>query len=120
MTNLAGQAWGLQLHDVFAIAYLNAQGYSDQHLQKYVNAGWIERIGGGAYKKPNDFIDWSSGLQAIQEQLETSVHVGGRTALALGGKAQYLELGRMTLFLYALSGGIHCQLGLKRILGRLL
>lgn len=86
---------------VLVRSYLHGQGYSDQHLQKYVNGGWIERIGVGAYKRPKDSVEWHAGLQAIQEQLKLPIHVGGRTALSLSGKAQYMELGKMNLILFA-------------------
>jgi len=86
---------------VYSRAYLHKQGYGDHHLQKYVRAGWIERIGIGAYKKPSDVVDWQAGLHAIQMQLKLPIHVGGRTAIVLSGKGQYLELGQMELRLLA-------------------
>ncbi|MFN8943893.1 MAG: type IV toxin-antitoxin system AbiEi family antitoxin domain-containing protein, partial [Pseudobdellovibrionaceae bacterium] len=37
-------------------------------------------------------ITWPSALECLQKQLESEVHVGGKTAIELLGKAQYLKM----------------------------
>lgn len=80
--------------------WLNANGYTDQHLQKYRNSSWINSIGkSGAYKKQGDTVDWTGGLQALQCELQLPIYVAGKSALALAGKAHYLNLGTETVLL---------------------
>ncbi|HEY8271015.1 MAG TPA: AbiEi antitoxin N-terminal domain-containing protein, partial [Pseudobdellovibrionaceae bacterium] len=86
--------------EIYSTALLHKKGYSDQQIKNYLDAGWIERLGIGAYKKANDQIEWPAGLLVLQEQLKLPVHIGGKAALALLGKSQYLELGEINLILY--------------------
>lgn len=88
---------------VFTSLYLGQKGYSKQQLQNYLKAGWLERLGVGAYKKSHDQVEWSAGLMALQTQLRLPIHVGGRSALSVLGKGQYLQLGKMNLSLYGPS-----------------
>lgn len=88
---------------VFTSSYLGKKGYSKQQLQNYLKAGWLERLGVGAYKKSHDQVEWSAGLLALQNQLGLPVHVGGKSALGLLGKGQYLQLGKISLLLYGPS-----------------
>lgn len=88
---------------VYTTTFLRNKGYSDQQLKNYLVAGWLERVGVGAYKKPSDTVEWSAGLLALQKQLELPIHVGGRSALDLLGRGQYLQLGKTTIALYGPS-----------------
>lgn len=88
---------------VYTTTCLRQKGYSDQQLKNYLKANWVKRIGVGAYKKTNDHVEWSAGLSAIQKQLRLPIHIGGKSALSLLGKGQYLQLGKITLALYGPS-----------------
>ena len=68
-------------------ASLRAEGYSDSLIARYVNSKWIEPIGFGAYKLYEDRIDWYGALYALQRELKSSIHVGGKSALQLRGLA---------------------------------
>ncbi|HRO66708.1 MAG TPA: type IV toxin-antitoxin system AbiEi family antitoxin domain-containing protein [Pseudobdellovibrionaceae bacterium] len=85
---------------VLTSQYLGHRGYSRQQLQNYLKAGWIERIGVGAYKKARDPVGWSGALFALQDQLDLPVYIGGKNALELLGKGQYLKLGQRNLAFY--------------------
>lgn len=37
-------------------------------------------------------MTWAAALECLQKQLKSEVHVGGKTALELTGKAQYLKM----------------------------
>jgi hypothetical protein len=50
-------------------------------------------LGTGAYIRSGDVVDWRGGLYALQDQLGMSIHVGGRTALELQGRAHSVPLG---------------------------
>lgn len=38
--------------------WLKSLGISSQLTQRYLNSGWIEQVGWGAFKKPKDKIEW--------------------------------------------------------------
>lgn len=89
--------------EVFTASYLDKKGYSQQQLQNYLKAGWIARLGVGAYKKAHDEVEWPAGIVALQKQLGLPIHVGGKSALGILGKGQYLQLGKLNLSLYGPS-----------------
>lgn len=80
--------------------WLLEQGVSAQLAKRYVESGWMEPIGHGAYKKAADGLIWQSGVHALQVQLEIPVHVGGLSALSYHGVSHYLRLGKEPLFLF--------------------
>jgi hypothetical protein len=73
--------------------WLASQGVSSDLARWYVKAGWLTRIGLGAYAQAGDTVDWRGGLYALQTQLRMTVHVAALTALELQGRAHYLPLG---------------------------
>lgn len=85
-------------------AWLEKHGLMRQLLYKYKRSGWIEAVGSGAYKKRGDLIEWPGGIEALQKQMGLKIHVGGRTALDLHGKAHYLKFGKTSLSLVGKSG----------------
>ena len=89
---------------VVTSAYLRERGISPQHTQKYLASGWIEAVGGGAFKRKNDRITWEGALYSLQEQAGLVVHVGATTALAASGAQHYLRLGRESGFLFSAPG----------------
>ncbi len=89
---------------VYTQSYLTQLGYYPDLVKSYRRNGWLEPVGAGAYKLPNDQVDWLGGLYAIQQQLQLPVHAGGRTALELKGYAHYGRLSKEKCFLYGNSG----------------
>lgn len=79
---------------------LKELGYSFELQKQYRESGWLTSIGSGAMKKMGDKVEYLAGINALQSQLHLKVHPGGRTALALQGKAHYLELGTATVFIF--------------------
>ena len=75
---------------IVVYAWFKNQGVYRQLADTYVKSGWIERVGQGAFKRMGESVDWSSGIYALQTQLNMSVHPGGKTALQLHGSAHYL------------------------------
>lgn len=73
--------------------WLAFQGISSDLARWYVKAGWLTRVGLGAYSQAGDTVDWQGGLFALQSQLGMTVHGGARTALELQGRAHYVPLG---------------------------
>ena len=85
---------------VLTTAWLVEQGYSLDLQQHYKRSLWFDSIGKGALIRHSDQVDYLGGVYALQEQLGSSIHPAGKTALALQDKAQYLELStkRVQLF----------------------
>ena len=86
---------------VCVASWLEQQGISRALQQRYRNSGWLESIGRGAFKRPDEKVTWQGGLYALQAQNELSVHAGALTALALQGYTHYLRLGAATVFLFS-------------------
>lgn len=80
--------------------WLLEKGVSAQLAKRYVESGWMESIGHGAYKKLSDHLIWQSGVHALQTQLKLPVHVGGLSALSYHGVSHSLRLGKEPLFLF--------------------
>src|SRR5690554_8158472 len=88
---------------VVTTAWLEAHGISANHAAKLTEAGWLKRIGRGAYCRAGDPLTWESGvfaLQALSDPATPPFWPGGQTALALQGFAHYLPMGHDTTHLY--------------------
>jgi len=66
---------------------------SPQLARKYVDSGWVSRLGYGAFARAGDHVDWTGGLYALQQDQRLSVRVAGRTALELLGRAHNVPVG---------------------------
>jgi len=86
---------------VVTSSWLKKYGISRDLQRYYLNSGWLEQIGRGAYKKPNDKVEWQGALNAVQKQTETKVHLGGLSALAQQGFSHYFRFDKETLQLFS-------------------
>ena len=100
-TKLKSLFKSIQQGNVITIALLENLNISDDLRMYYLESGWLEAIGRGAFKKPGDVIEWYGALNAIQEQIKTKVHVGGITALDLQGFSHYIRLSNEILYLFS-------------------
>lgn len=91
----------LQQGNVITVALLDNLGISNDLRKYYLESGWLEPLGRGAYKKPNDIIEWQGAVNAIQKQNNIQVHIGGFSALSLYGYSHYLRIGKETLQLFS-------------------
>ncbi|NTV52999.1 MAG: hypothetical protein HGA76_08320 [Candidatus Firestonebacteria bacterium] len=86
-------------------SWLNEQVIYRQLIQTYQKSDWVNSIGGGAFVRSDDKIDWTGALFAIQSQLMLPVHAAGKTALQLEGFSHFLSLGKETdVFLFGAAG----------------
>lgn len=58
-------------------SWLNEQGIYRQLIQAYQKSDWVNSIGGGAFVRSDDKINWIGALFAIQTQLKLPVHAAG-------------------------------------------
>ena len=77
---------------VYLSSWLANNGISSQLLNRYKKSKWLESIGTGAVIRFGDDVDYHGGIYALQNQAELSVHVGGRSALSLQGRAHYIDM----------------------------
>lgn len=54
--------------------------------------------------RAGDQVEYDGAIYALQKQTGSTVHPGGRTALALAGKAQYVEMGTNRVILFGDKG----------------
>lgn len=92
---------------VYATSWLKKSGFSDQLLNRYKKSNWLTSLGSGALKRSGDNVSYQGAVYALQKQLDSSIHIGAKTALALQGKAHYLQLGNVTATLF---GGSEAKL----------
>jgi hypothetical protein len=85
-------------------SWLEGQGISRDLQKSYRRSGWLETLGTGAFKRPNETVTWQGGLYAVQTQGELPIHAGALTALSLQGFSHYLRLGGQTVFLFSPRG----------------
>lgn len=79
---------------------LEEMGYQKDLLNKYVQSGWLESLGYGAYKLAGDNVEWQGAVSALQKQKNSNVHPGGKTALILKGYAHYLGTSLTRVYLF--------------------
>ncbi|GHU74344.1 hypothetical protein FACS189413_19060 [Bacteroidia bacterium] len=85
---------------VLQSSFLEREGYSYVLQQHYRKSGLLKLIGKGAMlKSDNDFLIFGA-LASLQQQSNHSVHIGGRTALALSGQAHYLQINMQSVSLF--------------------
>lgn len=89
---------------VLTSSWLAKQGYSLELQKRYKKSQWFDAFGTGALVRHGDQVDYLGGVYALQSQLGLSVHPGGKTALAMQGKAHYLELSAKRAQLFAGKG----------------
>ncbi|MGE3296389.1 MAG: type IV toxin-antitoxin system AbiEi family antitoxin [Porticoccaceae bacterium] len=89
---------------VATLRWLNRRGVDRRLADKYVQSGWLERLGHGAYKRAGATVDWAGAVHALQTQLKIAVHPGGITAIELRGYSQYLALGAREVVLFGNPG----------------
>ncbi len=79
---------------------LRKVGYSDDLLSKYAKSKWLESFGFGAYKLYGNSIQWFGAIQALQTELNSTIHVAGKSALQLNGLAHNItgDLQNIVLF----------------------
>lgn len=85
-------------------SWLTKQGYDLNLQKKYRKSGWLESFGRGAVVRAGDQVGYEGGIYALQNQIGSDIHPGGKTALSLLGKSQYLELSPKSVTLFGKKG----------------
>ena len=85
---------------VYLSSWLAKNGFSTQLLNRYKKSNWLYSIGTGAWMRVGETPTYQGALFALQQQYNSNIHVGGKTALSLLGKAHYLELSTKQVILF--------------------
>jgi hypothetical protein len=81
-------------------SWLNDNGYSPQLLRRYRTSGWLSAVGTGAMIRAGDRVGYEGAVYALQNQASMQVAPGARTALALLGKAHFLQMAQSSVILF--------------------
>lgn len=93
---LGSQPLGIVLQS----AWLENHGYSISLQNRYKKGKWLKSLGRGALIRTTDKVGYEGAIYALQNQSASTIHPGGRTALALLGKSHYLELATKKIVLF--------------------
>ncbi|HPN01973.1 MAG TPA: type IV toxin-antitoxin system AbiEi family antitoxin [Methylotenera sp.] len=85
---------------IYVTSWLKNAGISNQLLNRYKKSNWLSPVAPGALKRFQDEVTYQGAIYALQKQLDSSIHIGAKTALELQGKAHYLQLGNATATLF--------------------
>ena len=77
--------------------WLEEQGFSRQLLSKYTKNNWLKKLTNGVFVKIGDEPSINGAIYALQEQLKSSIHIGGITASSFrrGYAAIWENVGRI-------------------------
>ena len=85
---------------VRTVSALKQLGYSQDLLNRYRYSGWLKSLGEGALMRPHDEPNLLGAIYALQNDLKLNVHIGGRSALELRGRAHYLRPGKQVVGIF--------------------
>ncbi len=89
---------------MLTLRWLGSRGIGGSLVNYYVKAGWLHRVGDGAFTVTPEPPDWIGAVYGLQQK-PTSLHPGGQTALELAGVAHFLPMGNDgPLYLFGRSG----------------
>lgn len=94
----------LDLHvpgTIMLASWLEKNGFSRELQHRYQRSGWLESIGVGAFKRPNENVNWQGALWTMQNQAGLPVFVGGPTALAVSGYSHYLRTESENIYFFS-------------------
>jgi len=86
---------------VLLASWLERNGISRDLQQYYLKSGWLDSYGVGAFKRPNENVQWIGALNSLQRQTELLVHAGGLTSLSLQGLSHYFRTEKEPLYLFS-------------------
>ena len=86
---------------VLLASWLEKNGISRDLQQYYLKSGWLESYGFGAFKRPNENVQWTGALNSLQRQTELQVHAGGLTSISLQGLSHYVRMENESLYLFS-------------------
>ena len=75
-------------------AWFESHSISPQSVHQCLKNKLIKKLGGGAYIKAKDRLNWQAALFTAQKELQLSFHAAGQTALELQGLGHFVKIGK--------------------------
>ena len=75
-------------------SWFESHGISHQAVHQCLKNKLIKKLGGGAYIKANDGLNWQAAIFTAQKELQLPFHVAGQTALELQGLGHFVKIGK--------------------------
>ena len=75
-------------------AWFESYGISPQSVHQCLKSKLIKKLGGGAYIKAKDKLNWQAALFTAQKELQLPLHAAGQTALELQGIGHFVKIGK--------------------------
>ena len=88
--------------EVHTYSWFESHGISRQSIHQCLNSKLIKKLGGGAYIKANDELNWQAAIFTIQKELQLPLHVSGQSALEMQGSGHFLQMGKRP-FIYIMK-----------------
>jgi len=86
---------------VFTSSWMVKNGYSLDLQKQYKKSNWFKSIGSGAMVRTGDHLTIEGAVYSLQHQLGLRVHIGGKSALGIHGKAHYLGMHQQKMALFS-------------------
>ena len=86
--------------------WLSHEGFYPQLIRRYVNSGWLVKIGNGAFARKGDNVTWEGFVCALQQKYKNSFHIGAASALEYSGYAHFLPALGKSSFLFLFSNNL--------------
>ena len=83
--------------EVHTYSWFESHGISRQSVHQCLNNKLIKKLGGGAYIKANDELNWQAAIFTAQKELQLYLHVSGQSALEMQGAGHFIQLGKRPL-----------------------
>ena len=74
--------------------WFESYGISHPSIQQCLKNKLIKKLGGGAYIKAKDKLNWQSAILTVQKELQLPLHVSGQTALEMQGSGHFVKMGK--------------------------
>lgn len=74
--------------------WFESHNISPQSVHQCLKNKLIKKLGGGAYIKAKDKLNWQAALFTAQKELQLPFHVSGQTALELQGLGHFVKMGK--------------------------
>ena len=80
--------------EVHTYSWFESHSISRQSVHQCLNNKLIKKLGGGAYIKANDELNWQAAIFTAQQELQLPLHVAEQSALEMQGAGHFIPLGK--------------------------
>ena len=100
--------------EVHTTKWFSHHKISPQLTYRYVQSGLIKKLGGGAYVKTSDNLNWQAALFTAQKELNLPLHVAGQNVFQLLGESHFIPLSERSKVLVILRKKARVPIWLKQ------